>query len=269
MSIKGVGLSWRPEFSPFAPKLAAQLDFFEILPEIYLRKELFTGAHPLAQLNLPLCAHASTLSLGHQGPRKTSKARALKKLLDQWNIEVISDHLSFNQGAGWDTQNFIPAMYDDCGLELFSRNLKSTQKELKRQVLLENITRFYFWEKSAYQECQFFKKIVYETDAGILLDLNNLYVNAQNLGHDPYQYIRSLPAEAVVGLHLAGFEKQKGIYFDSHMSNMSPQVLKLAAYALKKTAAQFIVLERDNGSADLATLSAEIKIMSSLWKKHR
>ncbi len=152
-------------------------------------------------------------------------------------------------------------------------NICSKIMEIKsftqKPFLLENITYYYPIPGSQLSEAEFISNILTESDCGLLLDVNNLYINSQNHKFDPYHFLNSLPLDRVVEIHIAGGSFKMGMLIDTHANSVGPEVWKLLEYACRHTPVSGIVLERDSNLTRFEDLLDEIGTAKEIFNRYR
>lgn len=270
VSFEGVGISLRPEFLPFIQTLFPRISGVEILVERYLL-DLLSRDEELALLpkNMPVLGHSVSLSLGSFDWRPPSYIDRLSKLCDRINPTQISEHLSYCSTDTVQLRNFVPIPYTELSLGLVGRNVLELETRIKRPVCLENPAAPFVNPLSNIAEAGFLYRLYKEFGCKTLLDVNNLYQNAVNLGFDPHEYIDCLCDDTVSYIHVAGFSRGKGLLYDSHAEPVDPAVWELLAYSLAKTSATGVILERDEFMGEAREIHAELDMAWSIWKSIR
>jgi hypothetical protein len=116
-------------------------------------------------------------------------------------------------------------------------------------------------------EWEFLSELCRRADCGLLLDVNNVYVNAQNHGFDPLDFLRQLPLERVIEIHTAGHSHSKwGLIIDTHGAPVIEAVNELLSWVLARTGPRPVLLERDNDVPPLAELMAEVRGLQSVYE---
>lgn len=257
-----VGLAYRPEFREMWSDLCPYVEIVEVMPELYLDM----SNSELAELRRffdgrELRAHSLSLNLaGSLGPRP-EVLTGLARVLDGLRIETMSDHFSFMSVTDAEIGNFVPPLPGKESMDLILSNLSEAQNALGRKLQLENIVYFLPWSDYLSREASMLSEAG-EAGSGILLDVNNLFVNSRNHGFDAVAYLKRL--RGVRQIHMAGHRKARGYLVDSHMDPICQEVLDLARTAMSSTEADALILERDNNSADAAELIRELKLLKGL-----
>jgi uncharacterized protein (UPF0276 family) len=205
----------------------------------------------------PLSFHGVGLSLGSTDPLNKQHLAKMKALIDCYNPVLISEHLSWSSFNGRYFNDLLPVPYTDESLNLFVDRLNQVQDYLGRALLVENPTTYLAFSDSRYSEWEFLNEIQHRCNCGLLLDLNNIYVNSINLGLDADAYLREINIQAVKEIHLAGFTRKSldngEILIDTHGSRVSEPVWEMFRDLRKRCHAPALI-EWDTDIPDLAVL---------------
>lgn len=255
----GVGLGLRREIADDIFQNRQSIDWLEINPENYMG----TGGNASERLKLarsafPLVSHGLNLSIGSCDELSEKYLQDLKQLLDYVDAPWWSDHLSFSSINNRYLHDLFPLPLTDDTVNHVVARIKTAQSHIGRPFLLENISYYLQIPGSTLSEPQFISQILEKADCGLLLDVNNVYVNATNLGFDAREYIDSLPLDRVVQLHVAGHTNKSGQIIDSHGEAVIEPVFALLRYVLSKTKVKGILLERDQNFPDFSELLGEL-----------
>jgi len=210
-----------------------EFGFLEIHPENYFgsgphqeKLEYFASVYPLS-------IHAVGLSLGSYEKVSTEHLRKLKRLVDKFNPAMVSDHASWSLSGNAHSNDLLPLPYTKESLQALCDNVKRTQDFLSRQILVENPSTYLNF-KSTMTEYEFMGEVSNKTGCGILLDLNNMFVNFKNHNNCPYKYIDAIDGDCIGEVHLAGHSiKQFGseeIRVDTHSKPVCYEVWDLYKY---------------------------------------
>lgn len=229
--------------------------WMEAHPENYFGE----GGAPLRILErirsqYPLSFHGVGLSLGATDPIDSIHLRKLKSLLDQFEPLLVSEHLSWSSVDGRFFNELLPLPYTEESLNHVCARIDEVQTELQRSILIENITRYLTWQDSTISEGEFMAEVVKRTGCEILLDLNNLYVNAVNFHLDPVKFMDAIPPDAVREIHLAGFDRVGRWLVDTHGLAVYPEVWSLYEWALHHFGPRPTLIEWDTNLPPLAVL---------------
>src|SRR6266566_348547 len=191
---------------------------------------------------IPLTAHGVGLSIGTDVPLDLAYLDEVAAIVDRLQAPAYSEHLAFTRVPGRDLGNLLPVPKTEAVAELIIAKVRTIQSRIPVPFLLENITYLFEWPDSDMSDAEFLNLICGETGAGLLLDIENLYLNARNHGFDPCAFLDALPAGLVQEVHLAGgvtvrenFLRQPFLA-DSHSHPVPDGALDLLDHALARQA---------------------------------
>lgn len=268
----GVGL--KPQHFETILETNSAIAWFEIHPENYM------GAggpmhYYLSKIreSHPLSLHSVGMSLGSADGVCDKHLQQLKNLIDRYEPALMSDHLSWSRWQDVVLNDLLPMPYTIESLKIMGRNIDQTQNSLQRQILIENPSSYFEILQGDYDECGFLIELVKSTGAGILLDINNIFVSANNHRFDAKQYIDRIPSELVGEIHLAGHSAQEissgPILIDDHGSNVCDQVWALYEYTLDRMGQKPTLIEWDTNIPEWPVLMDEADKANSLLAKKR
>jgi uncharacterized protein (UPF0276 family) len=242
----GCGIGLRKEHFDTVLGERPEVPFFEVITENFL----VDGGRPLEVLDrirrdYPIALHGVSMSLGSAEPLDPGYLRRLKALVGRVEPSVVSDHLCWTGVGGHNSHDLLPLPRTEEAARATARKIRRAQEALGRRILIENISSYVEFEASAMSEAEFLKAIVEEADCGILLDVNNLYVNARNHGVDAVQFLDRLPAGRVGQMHLAGHEDHGELVIDTHDHPVADAVWALYRSAVERFGAVPTLIEWD------------------------
>lgn len=268
--VYGVGLGFRREISEEILALPSdQLAFIEFAPENWMGlggqfKKLLLRA----QERFPITCHGLSLSLGSPEPLDWEFIKKLKQFFKEIPIKLYSEHLSYCKCGNAHLYDLLPIPFTDEAVLHVSRRIKQVQDFLERPIAIENVS-YYCPVAPEMQENEFITRIVEESRCQLLLDVNNVYVNAFNHQYDPYDFLKKLPLEKVAYIHMAGHEKvASDLIIDTHGSPMIDPVFKLFEWVIQKIDPVPVLLERDFNFDDFNGLMSEVKSLQALVYQH-
>ncbi|EGA68920.1 hypothetical protein VISI1226_20989 [Vibrio sinaloensis DSM 21326] len=235
------------------------IDFLELAPENWmniggLKRELLQEISS----KYPLVAHGLSLSIGDTQPLNTQFVKQVRHFLDEFNIEIYSDHLSQSRDSQGYLYDLIPIPRRKGNIGYLSDRIKQVQDIISRPLVLENIS-YYHDFGDEMPEGDFMAEIVETTQCELLLDINNAYVNSQNHQFNVYDMINALPSSAIRYYHIAGHLVESDHYLiDTHGEEVCREVLQLAQYTFGVHGAKPLLLERDNNVPPLLALAEEL-----------
>ncbi|MGH7283203.1 MAG: DUF692 domain-containing protein, partial [Polyangiaceae bacterium] len=265
--IQGVGLGLRWEFlDELVEKMPASVDFLEIAPENYIGR----GGHVRAQLaklaaRYPILTHGLTMSLAGTEPIRADYMHNLREFLGEMKTPWHSDHLCFSVSGGRVLHDLLPPRMTLASAARTADRVKRAQDELGITMAVENISFYMPKGEDELDEPDFVAEVCARADCGLMLDVNNVYVNSVNFGFDPAWWLSRVPLERVVQMHVAGGEWIEDIegaprtLIDSHGTDVPDPVLDLFRHARKHTPHVPVVVERDQDIPPLAGLLKEIE----------
>ena len=230
--------------------------------EVHGENYFCDGGQPLRVLehlrcHYPLSVHCVGLSLGAVEPVELRHLQKLKSLIACFEPVLVSDHLSWGKVDGIHFNDLLPLPFTEESLAVVCRNVEQTQEFLGRQILVENVSSYLTYRHSCIPEWEFIAEVSRRTDCGILLDVNNIYVNAVNHGIDAGDYLAGIPVAAVKEIHLAGFEETDGCLIDTHSRRIADPVWQLFADAVRRFGPRPTLIEWDADIPPLAVLLEE------------
>ncbi|HEY8508190.1 MAG TPA: DUF692 domain-containing protein [Steroidobacteraceae bacterium] len=221
----------------------------------------------------PLSLHGVGLSLGSTDPLDRTHLAELTRLVRDFEPALVSEHLCWGSVGGRFTNDLLPLPYTEEALRHMAARVRAVQENLGRQILIENISSYLQFTCSQLTEWEFLAALVQESGCALLLDVNNVYVNAMNHGFDPRIFIERLPAGAVREIHLAGHMVNRvgdrEIRIDTHSTHVCDAVWELYAFALRCHGDVPTLIEWDAEIPALDVLIAEAHKAQGIMEKHR
>jgi uncharacterized protein (UPF0276 family) len=201
---------------------------------------------------IPLTAHGIGLSIGTDVPLDLAYLDQIAVIVERLKAPTYSEHLAFTRVPGRDLANLLPLPKTEAVAESIIAKVRTIQSRISVPFLLENITYLFEWPDSKLSDAEFLNLIFRETGAGLLLDIENLYLNSQNHGFNPYEFLDALPSGIVQEVHLAGgvtvHDSSLGrpLFADSHSHPVPDGALELLDYACARQSPETIIIERDD-----------------------
>ena len=260
------GLGLKPQHYADARACEARGLWFEVHPENYMS----AGGPRLAALEAirerrPLSLHGVGLSLAADADPDPEHLAALKRLADRFAPFVVSEHLAWSTHRGTHQPDLLPFPRTHAALARIAANIGRMQDALGRAVLIENPSLYLPLAGHELDEVDFLKALVARTGCGLLVDVNNVFVSASNLGYRAEAYLDALPAEAIGEIHLAGHGadeggpdgEKSGLLIDTHGAPVAEPVWTLYRRLIDRIGPRPTLIERDDDIPDFATLMAE------------
>ncbi len=265
--LKGCGLGLRREFLDEALNSNFKPDFWEITPENWIsmpyhHRENF---EKIVSQN-KIIAHGVSLSIGSDKKPSKKFLKELREFLDKYNIKEYSEHISFSHIDFSQSYELLPICLNKKNLNLLSDRIKYVQDELDRNLILENAT-YYYKIEDKMSEIDFINKLIQKSNVGILLDVNNVFVNSVNHNFDARKFIDDLDKSTLSYIHIAGHfnDRKSGFLVDTHGKNVTKKVWELLEYTLKQKKVPCMI-ERDNNIPSLESLHKEFVKMKQIYK---
>lgn len=233
------------------------VDFLECAPEnwIGVGGVYGQGLDQLAE-RFAIACHGLSLSLGGSLPLDQGFLARTKQFLERYQVRLYSEHLSYCSDDGH-LYDLMPIPFTDEAVHHVAARIRQAQDLLGRRIAVENIS-YYAAPYQAMSELDFIRAVLDEADCDLLLDVNNVYVNACNHGYDAGKFLDGLPTERVVGMHVAGhYDEAPDLKIDTHGAAVKDAVWLLFSLAVQRFGIQPTVLERDFNYPPLAELLAE------------
>ncbi len=298
-SFHSTGLGLRRELiNPLKAYWPSSLDFFEIAPENWidvggkLKKDLcyFTE-------RISFFCHGLSLSLGGPTPLNEKFLGQIKKFLDEYHIEIYSEHLSYCSDKG-QLYDLLPIPFTQEAVHYVSKRIRRAQEILERPVAIENISYYLTPPLKEMDELTFLKSVLEEANCKLLLDVNNIYVNSVNHHYDPHEFLRGVPGERISYLHVAGHYneapeelnpniantvsergrlqsrfagwrgRREPLLIDTHGAEVVDPVWNLLDEAYRLFGVFPTLLERDFNIPTLENLVGELEHIASLQAQH-
>jgi uncharacterized protein (UPF0276 family) len=246
-SIRGVGIGLRHEHFGVIADTARELDFLEIIPENFVAVGGRNRQTLLAcRERWPILAHGVSVSVGGPDPLAGEYLEGLRALLDELQTPFYTDHLCYAAIGGTYFHDLLPLPISDEAVRLTAARIRELSERLQRPVAVENIS--YYCEMpggGGLTEPEFVRAVVEEADCGLLLDVNNVFVNARNHERDPNAWLDALPLERTLQIHVAGHVQEDGRLVDNHGAPVVDTVWTMYARALRRTGDVPTLLEWD------------------------
>lgn len=235
--LSGVGIGLRPRFLELDDLLLTtrRIDFLEIVPENWLLR----GGKRKAQLDAcrerwTIVPHSVSLNIGGLDPLDGELIDGIAALCRDLDAPFFSDHLVYSSVAGQPLHDLLPLPFSEEVVDHVSRRVKEAESRVGRPLVLENATFYAHMPGSTMSEAAFLNAVCEAADCGLLLDVNNVYVNSQNHGFDPYRFVDQMPLGRVRQIHLAGHTLVGETIIDTHIGPIIDPVWELYRYTVKR-----------------------------------
>lgn len=255
----GLGVGLRSAHFRYVLDHETPVDWFEIISENFMDDQGW-GRHVLQHVaaRWPVVMHGVSMSIGSSDPLDRDYLRRLKALADMIEPVWISDHLCWTGVAGRNSHDLLPLPLNAESLDHVARRVCEVQNFLQRPLIIENPSTYVQFQASTLTEWNFLRELTARTGCGLLLDVNNVYVSSHNHGFDAETYIRGLPHDRIVQIHLAGPTQYGDMLVDTHDHPVPQPVWHLYALAQTLTGGVATLLEWDANIPPFPDLVTEL-----------
>lgn len=235
------------------------VDWFEIISENFMDSR-GRPRYVLDQIadRYPIVMHGVSLSIGSTEPLDFEYLAKLKALARGVRAQWISDHICWTGVAGVNTHDLLPLPYNEESLMHVAKRVRIVQEFLERPLILENPSSYITFADSTMTEWEFVSRLADETNCGLLLDVNNVFVSAFNHDFDPADFLKSMPHGRVVQMHLAGHTDCGTHLIDTHDGPVIDPVWELYRLANKLTGGASTLIEWDASIPQFSVVHAEV-----------
>jgi uncharacterized protein len=201
--------------------------------------------------------HGVTMSIGGMDPLDESMLRNIRDFAREIDAVWVSEHLSFGTVHGYSGYDLWPLPFTEAAVEHLVSRIAHAQERLGMRIAFENPSSYVRYACDSMTEWEFTREVSMRADCDILLDLNNVVVNAHNHGFDARAFVDGLPSERIRQIHLAGHDVLATHLFDAHGSDVPCSVWDLYAHCIRKHGAIATIVERDENIPALESVLAE------------
>jgi len=235
-------MGYRNEVASALLESPGGLDVVEVISE-----QFFDRPEELERLgqHWKIILHGVDLSIGSLGRMDRGYLERLRLAGEYSGSAYLSDHLSFTRAPGLGLINLTPLYFSPAVLRNAVDHIKEVQDYTGKLLVLENITEVFTIPGAPMSGPEFFSRVVAESGCGILLDVTNVAINSCNHGFDAYEYLKAMPLDRVVHMHIAGGHEDDGWAVDSHSYPVSEKTWELLAWVAPLTSVKTVILEHD------------------------
>lgn len=270
LPIQGAGIGLREAHMEQILEEQPDLPFVEVLADNFLS---LRGPHCYQLCRIaeryPVVLHSVGLSLGSELPLDLEYLHKLGGLADMIKPVAMSDHMSMSALPGHFIHDLLPIPYTEKRLVNLVNNVGMVQEQFPVPLLVENISRYLDYRSNELGEAEMLSFLVERTGCGLLLDLNNLYVNASNLSVDIEHYLSVLPHQAVGYIHLAGFEKMDQMLVDTHGARVASEVWEVFSSYIEQVGQKPTLIEWDSNLPELKVLLGEAARADTILNRYK
>lgn len=267
----GAGLGFRRELLPeLKTHVPDAIDFFEIAPENWIDMGGAYGRdlHRFTE-RYPFVCHGLSLSLGGPGPLDEMLLHKTRLLMDTHGIALFTEHLSYCSDDGH-LYDLLPIPFTEEAVRYVAARIRRTQDILERRIAIENASYYTASPIADMDEASFIRAVLTEADCDLHLDVNNVYVNSVNHRYDALDFIRAMPTERIVYLHMAGhYNEADDLIVDTHGADVIDPVWALLDETYRLHGVAPTLLERDFNIPPLAELVREVEHIAQLQARYQ
>lgn len=243
----GIGIGLRPVHYVEIFEQKPEIDWFEIISENFMVE----GGKPLENLDrilkhYPVVQHGVNLAIGSPEPLDWEYLKKLKALTRRTNTPWLSDHLCWGRLPGAHFHDLLPLPYTQEVIRHVVEKARIVQDFLEIPFALENLSSYVAFKEDAMPEWEFYSTVVEKADIFMMLDVNNIYVSSRNHGFEPMEYVRHLPLDRVLQIHLAGHHDYGTHVIDTHDHPVRDEVWELYGHVWPLTGGVSTLLEWDD-----------------------
>jgi len=271
LRLNGAGLGFRRELlTDLKAHVPDAIDFFELAPENWID---MGGAHgrdlrPFTE-RYPFVCHGLSLSLGGPAPLDEVLLHKTRQFMDAHHIVLFTEHLSYCSDDGH-LYDLLPIPFTEEAVKYVAARIRRAQDILERRIAIENASFYAAAPISEMDEAHFIRAVLAEADCDLHLDINNVYVNSVNHRYDPLEFIRAMPTERIVYMHIAGhYNEAEDLIVDTHGAEVIDPVWRLLDEAYATHGLAPTLLERDFNIPPLSELAREVEHIRRIQHLHR
>ncbi len=256
----GVGAGLRISHYAHILREEPEMGFFEVISENFFAR----GGKPLYYLErfaerYPLILHGVSLSIGAPEAPSREYLKQLRDLVRKVKPAWVSDHFCFCGAGGAHLHDLLPLPYTGEAVERVAERAREIQDYLEVPFGLENTSSYLTYTRSSMSEWEFVSEVVERADCGLMFDVNNVYVSAYNHGFDPLTFIKSVPHERILQIHVAGHTNFGKYIIDTHVGPLIDPVLDLYRETIRLSGAISTLLEWDDEIPEYGVLAQEVE----------
>jgi hypothetical protein len=269
-SVAGVGLGFRRELiSALKTHVPAAIDFFEIAPENWIDLGGALGRDLCEFIErYPFVCHGLSLSIGSPAPLDEVLLGKIRQFLDLHRISLYTEHLSYCSDQGY-LYDLLPIPFTEEAVKYVAARVRRAQDILGRRIALENASYYVQAPITEMSEADFIRSVLSEADCDLHLDVNNVYVNSINHAYDAVEFIRAMPTDRIVYMHMAGHYKEaENLIIDTHGADIIDPVWSLLEHTYQMHGVAPTLLERDFNIPPLGELMHEVERIGLIQTRH-
>ena len=267
--VKGAGLGLRRDILQDLKQVTTdQVNFMEVAPENWIGVGGAYGKQFREYTErFDFVIHGLSLSIGSPSPLDTELVKQVGKFMKQHDIKIYTEHLTYCSDDGH-LYDLLPIPFTEDAVHYVAERIKQAQDILGQQIAMENASYYTPAPGTEMEEIDFLKAVLEEADCKLLLDVNNIYVNAINHSYDPVEFMKALPVERISYAHIAGhYNEADDLIIDTHGADVIDSVWNLLDHAYKYFGVFPTLLERDFNIPAIPVLLKEVEHIQALQQK--
>ena len=267
MAMVGLGLR-RGLMDAIASAPAGDFDFLECAPENWIGVGGALGARfDALAARFPITLHGLSLSLGGAEPLDDASLDGIVGFMQRHGIHHYSEHLSYSADDGH-LYDLMPLAFDEVTVAHVAARIDQVQQRLGRRIAIENVS-YYAAPWQRVPEADFINAVLDAGDCDLLLDVNNVFVNAVNHGYDARAFIDAMPTARIAGYHIAGhYDEADDLKIDTHGAAVKDDVWALLDHTYARHGVLPTLLERDFNYPAWPELQRELTRIRTLQAAH-
>jgi len=265
--LQGAGLGLRRALlGPLSSMDQGEVDFIEAAPENWIGVGGRFGKQFRAMAErYPVVLHGLSLDIGGPDPIDTRLVRSVRELMNEIDVPLYSEHLTYCSAEGH-LYDLLPIPFTEEAVHYVAARVRQVQDILGRPIALENAS-YYAQPHADISEEEFISAVLEESGCDLLLDVNNIYVNAINHSYDPIEFLDALPLDRVRYIHVAGhYDEAKDLKVDTHGAAVIDSVWAILTHAYRRLGPVPTLLERDFNFPPLSELLQEVAYIRTLQR---
>ncbi len=267
--VHGAGLGLRRAFiGSLTDSIPSQIDFMEVAPENWIDVGGKFG-HQFSKVaeQVPIVCHGLSLNIGGSAPLDEAFVRKVKQFMEQFNIPLYSEHLSYCADSGH-LYDLMPIPFTEEAIKYVVGRIQRVQDIIGQRIAMENAS-YYAAPGKEMEEIDFINAVLEEADCYFHIDINNIYVNSINHKYDAEKFLKALPGERIAYAHIAGhYVEAEDLRVDTHGADVIDPVWKLLDVAYEHFGVFPTLLERDFNIPPLDELLKEVDTIRNYQEKH-
>ena len=269
MSTVGIGVR-RDFMSEFISSDILQPDFVEFAPENWMGMGgIWKKKLDIIAQKYPILCHGLSLSIGSPEDLDYKFIKEVKQFLDDYKVQIYSEHLSYSKCNNAHLYELLPIPFREDAVKHIASRIREVQDILERKIAIENVS-YYTPVAAEMEEHEFISAIVAESDCNLLLDVNNVYVNAFNHKYDAKEFIKNMPLDKVAYVHMAGHDQiSDDLIIDTHGAPIIDPVYDLFEWTIPQLKDVPVLLERDFNIEGLEDLQSEIGQLKTIIERSK